>query len=304
MVLRTLGIAVTVVAFIGLTFSGAMASWREMLNYAKLYDNSDFDLAAWITEKTPPTAIFLNDITQSNHIRVESSLAGRQVAHGFAGWLHSHGIDANARRMKLMQVLEGSEAGVAALGELNISFVTVDAPSKNNFNYAFLDDVANHVATNGKYSVWEVLPEVREGWQQRACEGLGISAPRRECLEAGCWFREGRYGSSPLERRCTQKPRRRLVEDCLPGASATAETCRSAGCIWIKDFPGPWCQKPASPKPERIPAISVPIPGSDCGWSSMSAQDCVDNGCVWKVPPSNWDPFCTQPFPGQKPGEY
>jgi ABC-type Fe3+ transport system permease subunit len=29
------------------------------------------------------------------------------VAHGFAGWLHSHGIDANQRRYELMTAING-----------------------------------------------------------------------------------------------------------------------------------------------------------------------------------------------------
>ncbi len=247
----------------------------------------DFDLADYIRESTPPEAIFLHDITQSNHIRVESSLAGRQVSHGFAGWLHSHGIDANARRFDLEKALRGDYDGAGALQRNNISYITVDAGSKNNFNYAFLDDVSDFMATNGKYSLYRVLPQVRSGaWAPRACSstgggGAGGDAKKPECLAAGCWF----HGPG----RCMDKPRKRKVEDCLAGkpsaATASPETCRAEGCVWVADFPGPWCQKPGWGKPERIPQLRPGHPGSDCGWHNMNTQDCVDKGCVWRTPP-------------------
>jgi hypothetical protein len=279
--LRLLGYALALCACIALTFSGAMATWREMLNYAKLYDDIDFDLAEYIKETTPTDAIFLHDLTQANHIRVESSLAGRQVAHGFAGWLHSHGINSNQRQFELMGAINGEYDGVAALARHNITYITVDASSKNNFNYAFLDDTTDFVATNGKYSLYKVLPAVRSGaWQYKTC-AIGGEAKKSDCLSAGCWhFGQGK---------CMDKPRKRKVEDCLYGkpsaATASPETCRSEGCVWVKDFPGPWCQRPGWGVPERIPQLRPGVGGSDCGWHNMNTQECVDKGCVWRTPP-------------------
>jgi len=268
------GWILTCAAFIVLTFSGAMATWREMLNHAKLYDDIDFDVAEWIKEKTPTDAIFLHDITQSNHIRVESSLAGRQVAHGFAGWLHSHGIDASARRNDLVKVLGGAEGAVAALRTHNISYITVDAGSKNNFNYAFLDDVTDFVATNGKYSIFKVIDSVRLGkWKPRPCRDASQNAGKEECLAAGCWFH--RQGV------CEDKPRKKKVEDCK---QANQDACRNENCVWVANYPGPWCQKPGWGKPADIPMLRPGQPGSDCGWHNMGIQDCVDKGCVWKTP--------------------
>ena len=262
--IRAVGVLGAVAAFIALTFSGALATWREMLNYAKLYDDIDFDLAAWIKAKTPTNAVFLNDLTQTNHIRIESSLAGRQVAHGFAGWLHSHGIDSGQRRGALVQALRGEEGGVAALGDINVTHITVDAGSKNNFDYAFLDDVADFKATNGKFSIYEVLPVVRRGWPSKPCMGAALGAEKRECLLAGCWFYDGR----PVERRCVEKPRKREVKDCMPGvAGVNSDSCRAEGCVWVKDFPGPWCQTPSwklpGNEPEKIPRLRSPVAGSD-----------------------------------------
>ena len=36
----------------------------------------------------------------------------------------------------------------------------------------------------------------------------------------------------------------------------------------------------------------------------MAPQDCVDNGCVWRVPLDNWQPYCFHPnlAKGQKAG--
>jgi hypothetical protein len=270
-----LGWALAVVGFFVLTFSGAMATWREMLNHAKLYDDIDFDVAEWIKEKTPTDAIFLHDITQSNHIRIESSLAGRQVAHGFAGWLHSHGINSEARRMDLTRVLQGEEGAVAALRKHNVSYITVDAGSKNNFNYAFLDDTTDFVATNGKYSIYKVLDSVRLGkWRPKPCEGVGAGATKQDCLAAQCWY----FGPS----KCESKPRTKKVEDCQ---QTSQDTCRAAGCIWQTYYPGPWCQKPAWGKPADIPMLRPGQPGSDCGWHNMGIQDCIDKGCVWRTPP-------------------
>ena len=255
---RLFGGIVAVATFIALTFSGALATWREMLNYAKLYDDIDFDVAEWIKEKTPTNAIFLHDLTMSNHIRIESSLAGRQVACGFAGWLHSHGIDSGYRRSRLMGVMQGLESGVSALSEFNITHITVDAGGKQNFDYAFLDDVSDFVATAGKYSIFEVTPAVARGWAQRECVvEKGARADRRDCLEAGCWY----WGPG----RCMDKPRKRTVSDC---GKSTADSCRAEGCLWIEQYPGPWCQKPLWKQkdgkgPEKIKALHKPIGGSD-----------------------------------------
>ncbi len=293
---RGVGLLGGVAAFIALTFSGAFATWREMLNYAKLYDDIDFDLADWIVENTPPNATFLHDISQSNHIRVESSLAGRQVAHGFNGWLHSHGINSNERRYQLMAVLNGDENGVRGLQENKIDYITVDAAGKNNFNYAFLDDVSNLVATNGKYSIYKVLPHVRsKKWASKPCSvgGKPVGLEKNDCLAAGCWF----WDNAPQERRCMEKPRKRKVEDCLVGKGASPEICRSEGCVWVQGYPGPWCQKPGWGKPEKIQMRRPGQPGSDCGWHNMNTQDCVDKGCVWSTP----DDPCVLPPPPTPP---
>ena len=50
----------------------------------------------------------------------------------------------------------------------------------------------------------------------------------------------------------------------------------------------------------HLPLLPVPITFS--GWHNMSPQDCVDNGCVWKVPLDNWQPYCRHPRKDQKPG--
>lgn len=49
--------------------------------------------------------------------------------------------------------------------------------------------------------------------------------------------------------------------------------------------------------------ILTPPPSAPySGWHNMAPQDCVDNGCVWRVPLDNWQPYCRHPMVGQSPG--
>ena len=297
-VMRVLGYLVTGAAFILLTFSGAMATWREMLNYAKLYDDIDFDYAAWIKGNTHPSSIFLHDVTQSNHIRVETSLAGRQTASGFAGWLHSHGINSNSRRIALNSILRGDVVpGIMALSSVNISYITVEAGTTGSFNHPFLDDVSVFLATNGKFSVYGVLPEIRDGSFLRSpkeCATASGSASEETCVRDGaCWY----WPSRAPEKRCISKPRKRAVADCTPGEGVTADSCKAQGCLWIPNFAGPWCQKaswqlPEGKPPAQIAQLSPGVPGSDCGWHNMQVSDCEKRGCVWRTPSDPWQPYC------------
>ena len=102
------------------------------------------------------------------------------------------------------------------------------------------------------------------------------------------------------------KPRKRKAEDCLAGkgGSPSAEMCRNEGCVWVKDYPGPWCQKPGWGKPARIPQLRPGVPGSDCGWHNMNTHDCVDRGCVWRTPPDPYMAYCVFPKEGEVPGVY
>ena len=92
----------------------------------------------------------------SNHIRVESSLAGRQTAVGYMGWLSSHGLNSWERRGALGGVMAGRKDGLAGLARENISYITVDPGSKKAFNTAFLDTFADYEANSGKFSLWKV----------------------------------------------------------------------------------------------------------------------------------------------------
>lgn len=87
----------------------------------------------------------MNDfVKNTNHIRVESSLAGRQVAVGFLGWLTSHGINYGGRRAALSGVMRSSRAGVRALAEEGITHITVDPASTKVFDVAYLDTFADY----------------------------------------------------------------------------------------------------------------------------------------------------------------
>jgi hypothetical protein len=277
--LRLAGLAIVGAAYWAMTFSGSLATWREMLNYAKTYDDMDLDFAEWIKSSTPPDAVFMHDMARG-HIRVESSLAGRQIAHGFDGWLSSHGINSAQRREDLFRVVQGSRAGVAALATHNISYITIDASTKSAWSYSFLDDVADFVATNGKYSVYAVLPAVRAGLQERACVAAPAASSSRDCAVAGCWWLVD--GRMP---RCVEKARKREVVDCL---QTTVESCTSVGCLWDEAFPGPWCTKPTWQQgdngPARIQQLRPGVPGSDCGWHNMAPGECADRGCEWGQP--------------------
>ena len=298
---RGMGVLLALSLFVGLTLSGALGTWREMLNNAKTYDDADFDFADWISAHTPPDAIFMHDfVGQTNHIRPESSLAGRQTALGYMGWLSSHGLMATSwdRRAALTPVMAGRREAVAGLASQNISYIVIDPGSKKNFNYGFLDTFAEYEATSGKYSLWRVLKSVRTGaYKMRACTAgkpAGSVPTRSECLAGGCWHFAG---AAPSEA-CVVPPRGlRNITDCRePGGPhfAGKDDCEDAGCVWLEGVPGlPYCQKArhqleAKGRPAKVPTLRPGIRGSDCGgYCAVCVCVCVCNayeaghlGCI------------------------
>ena len=281
--------------FGALIFSGALGAWREMMNNAKVYDDLDFDLAGWITANTPAHAVFMTDPSENNHIRPESSLAGRQVAQGYMGWLSSHGLDMYRRGGAIRTVMAGGPAAVGALRAEKITHITVDAGSFARFDAGVLDELAFPAATNGKAVVWEVLPEIVNGSAFRKCKAApgGARAGAAECAEAGCWH----LGGS-----CVHKPRARAVAECSGdgGQRVTApDACKKElKCIWAEGAASrgePSCQLPrwqqaGGAPPEQVKALTKRIAGSDCGWSSMSPADCGARGCHWGPNPDPYGP--------------
>eukprot|EP00299_Pterocystis_sp_00344_P014687 c7290_g1_i2.p1 GENE.c7290_g1_i2~~c7290_g1_i2.p1 ORF type:complete len:717 (+),score=121.33 c7290_g1_i2:350-2500(+) len=277
--------------FISLIFSGALACWREMLNNAKTYDDTDFDFANWLVENTPADAIFMGDITKSSHISVESSLAGRQIAVGFPGWLSSHGISSHSRKQSLMHVMKGNIQGISSLREQNISYVVVEGWAHDKFDLEFLHEISDPVATNGKFTVFKVLDEIRNGgFKITACPEGGQN--KKSCWSAGCLY----FPNAAQSQQCIRKPRERQVADCH--VSSAAE-CRQNGCLWYEGFAGPWCHQPrwqvaGEQGPEKIKQLTPPIPGSDCGWENMNERSCVARGCLWRPAPP-YMPWCVFP---------
>lgn len=255
-------------------------------------------LAGWIRDNTPASAVFMTDPSENNHIRAESSLAGRQVAQGYLGWLSSHGLDMYRRSSALHTAMRGGPEAVAALRAEKITHITVDAGSFNKFDAGVLDDLADPVATNGKSTVWAVLPEIVNGTASggKKCKSArgGAKATPEACREAGCWH----LGGS-----CVKKFRERDVVDCAPAGSSdslTADACRKdLKCIWSANGSSkgqPQCQKPRwqllGRAPEQVKALTKRIPGSDCGWSSMSPADCTARGCHWGPNSDPYGPWC------------
>jgi hypothetical protein len=281
--------------FVCLTFSGALGAWREMLNNAKVYDDLDFDLAGWITAHTPGDAVFMTDPYSGNHIRPESSLAGRQVAMGFAGWLSSHGIGAYGRSGALSNIMRGGPDAVGALRSEKISHITVDAgPARDHFDARVLDELADPVATNGKAVVWAVLPEIVNGSSFPGCKAApgGRRASPAECAATpGCWHLGGF---------CVKKPRTRPVVPCTPddGGRVTADVCKKElACIWAGEADAVPCQKPrwqlpGGSAPYSIPPLTARVSGSDCGWAHMNPAECVARGCDWRQPDDVYAPWC------------
>ena len=137
-----------------------------------------------------------------------------------------------------------------------------------------------------------MLPAVRRGFQLLPCTPAGGGAPgrgRAECLD------QPRCGFFADTQRCLAKPRKRAVVDC---GYADADACRAEGCLWTDGAAATPCRKPAwmlaGRKPATIPTLHPGQTGSDCGWASMTPQECVQRGCEWgqpKVDPG-YAPWC------------
>lgn len=129
------------------------------------------------------------------------------------------------------------------------------------------------------------------------CERASADASRNECIAAGCWH-FGQDGAGP---RCAKAPRRRAVAECPAGVFSNRDACLDAGCLWFEGYTGgPWCQaaryqlEGKGKRPAQIPMIRPGVPGSDCGWPTMSPADCTKRGCDWRQPTNGdaYAPWC------------
>lgn len=298
------GLCVAASLFIALVFSGFLACFREMLNKGRIYSLYDLDYAAYINEHVPKDAVFLHNFNKGNHIRPESSLAGRQVAVGYPGWLQSHGLDYSLRMKKLTPFLQGDPRGILGVLEIGVTHVTMDS----NFAVSpavldFFDDVAILKAKSVIYYLWEVHPDILDGSYTfgTACPATKPNITESECLANDCWYIRDYVNTAGESTPCLAKPKKDVpdqVIDCMPRANTNADLCSRKKCIWKVNYPGPWCQQPRwmyAYEPDQIPLSMTPLKGWDCGWSSMTPDDCTSQGCLWIPSTDRESPWCTFP---------
>jgi hypothetical protein len=115
--------AVAALAFIALTFSGALDVWRTVSGQIKyqVFDADSVHIADQIRAQTPPKAMFLNRATYNTAI----ALTGRQSLMRYPGHLSSYGIDYAQRESDVKKMYAGGPAADALLASYGIDYVII-----------------------------------------------------------------------------------------------------------------------------------------------------------------------------------
>jgi hypothetical protein len=194
------------VLFLSMTASGALETYRMMipsLNSVQMYTQEEIELAGWVKEHTPPSAVWL---TAFYHNHWLFSLTGRQPLLSYEGWLWTHGYNyleqktaANAMFAKPLESLSLFDAfriDYAVIGPIerrdnharDVEFSRLFTPVLRTANYTLYatDRAHRQAGVEAKIPFFpaipaDVLKNLRAGLLCQIFTGTsGIGKPSRE----------------------------------------------------------------------------------------------------------------------------
>lgn len=137
-------------AIITMILSGGLALRREFTNYNVYHSPADYAVGEWAQKSTSPNAVFL---VTNKHNHPISTVGGRTLFAGFAGWLHGHGYDDWEDRVKEQdKILNGEEDAKDLLQKNNINYLVFEF--KEQATHAYLKDYP--IVYDNQYVVFEI----------------------------------------------------------------------------------------------------------------------------------------------------
>lgn len=98
-----------------------------------MYSDDERDFGIWSMNSSLPNDSFL---CSANHNNPIMSFAGRQVAMGYGGWIHSHGLDYNKRHEETKFLIEHREQ-IKLFKELNYYYVILRLRDDDELDFEF-----------------------------------------------------------------------------------------------------------------------------------------------------------------------
>lgn len=129
--LPTFGPQIAIVLFIIMSLSGFLANYLAMTRAYPVWHESPLDLASWVNGATDPKSVWITDSSHTNPI---VAIAGRQTLAGYAGWIVSHGLSDDKRKMIMRRLMQNPD-DTRAIDRLNVSYVMSRAETRNEFNF-------------------------------------------------------------------------------------------------------------------------------------------------------------------------
>ena len=132
---------------ISLVASGILSLVNQSQHTFTVYDNQDINLAQWVKQNTPPSAVFLVDPWPNHPV---PGLTGRSAYIGYPGHLWVHGIDYGGREEQTKKILAGD---LTLLSDLEIPIDYLVTPRVTSWqSWASLTQVFQ----NPKFTVYEI----------------------------------------------------------------------------------------------------------------------------------------------------
>jgi len=120
-------------------------------------DTKGIQVADWVRQNTPPTAVFAVADEHNNPI---PTLAGRRVMSGYQGWLWTYGLrDYQVKSDDEIAILRGAQNTPDLIDRYGVTYVLLgpqELASPRRANQAYWQQHGTLVYTNGEYSVYRV----------------------------------------------------------------------------------------------------------------------------------------------------
>ena len=135
--------------------SGALTLVREWKSDYEIYGSDQMNLAKWVENNTEVSDIFVTSDRHNNEI---SSLCGRNIVCGWAGWLGTHGIDTTERYADIRTMYENPRAGIDIFRKYGVDYATVTPYEFSN--YTVDEEAFNELFTlcfeSGDYRIYAI----------------------------------------------------------------------------------------------------------------------------------------------------
>ena len=227
--------SIAALLFIILIFTGFLCLISETNSKSTLLNRVDIESGMWFYENTPHDAKVLVS-TRGTHFRPAAAIGGRQLISSYWGWISNHGMpNYELQNSKSNAILDGSAGAIDFLIELGVNYIVLDWNRYHEYNLHFIHSIANVAASNGKYTIYQVLPKHLLSVREDCMTGVpAADINPNSCKQRGCiWMPNDKklpWCVSPPVWNQTEENRKPI--DC-GWYGITDQSCHAVGCQFV-----------------------------------------------------------------------